>query len=636
MNNKEVYINGKLIDLDEENNPIQIVYSINDLAELKDRQAYSTNTFKAPLTRNNLAICGYPTDVNIVGDTPYRKNAGKVVQGGIEILTNGTALIKRAADSLEIQVLSGLIGFFDMLGDRKISDIDLSDLDHVWNRTTAAASQLNTDGYIYPIINYGGLPADAKEADARQLRPAIFRKTLIERIISEAGYTAEGNYQTYPKYMNSVIPFTLDTFKHGKAYIDILNTYKTSARSTVTQYIDRNILEQTIVLQDDATTDPQNQWDGSTFTAGIAMRVNVSFKYSILQFDDRPGGSTPETYMYIQVNNGAGWFNVAENLTTCTEELENEEFLDQSITAVVDIALGGQIRIRDLQQPATNRMRSEVYAGAQIKIEPVAQDVIYGSEIQMSATLPEVSQKDFFKDFLQNFGLTVIPDNYNKHLKLINMEEVYANKPDAIDITDKLINGTDDVTFTVGDYGINNFGVYKSDDAVPDGLGDGVMVFDNLTLKETVTLFTSIFAASTSSVFGFGIEAANITKIENPAVSTDFKIKTQPRILLNRTINSSQFRIHDGVGTSYVDTISTPLFAGLDYQTLFDENYPEIFRMLRRPYAVTKQALLKETDIAAIDWTVPLYDKRTASYYYCNEIKYIQNDRSTISLILMP
>jgi hypothetical protein len=56
---KELYINGVLCDLNEKDNPITLTYQVNDLAELKDRQAYSTNNFKLPPTQNNRRICGF-------------------------------------------------------------------------------------------------------------------------------------------------------------------------------------------------------------------------------------------------------------------------------------------------------------------------------------------------------------------------------------------------------------------------------------------------------------------------------------------------------------------------------------------------------------------------------------------------
>lgn len=629
MNNKEVYINDILCDLDEANNPIQLVYSINDLGELKDRQAYSTNSFKLPLTQNNLVACGFPNNANIIQEPAYRKNPAKIVQGGIEVLPNGIALINRTSKDIEVQILSGLIGFFDQLGDKNIRDLDLSNYDHIWNLSTVANSQFREDGYIYPVIDYGALSELDRRADVRTLRPATFRKTIIEAIIREAGYTASGSYTSYDKYNKSLLPFTNDLLTHGADYSEFLAGYSMSARKTVAESFYPEVTNRTIVFQDDAATDPKNLWNsGERYTAPFNMKVKINVLYTITQIKVPISNPPHNVRVIVQRSNngGASWSDIADSPTTNTGSGQ-QTFADQPIDAEVDLVAGDYVRV--ILVKAVNRVSCTINAGASISITPVVEDSTYGSEIQLAATLPDISQKNFFKDFLQNFGLIVIPDNYKKELLLINMEDVYANKPIADDITDRLIDAPDNVTYSLTGYGINNHGKYKEDDNVIDGLGDGVMVFDNLTLNDNVTLFTSVFAATESAIKLGGLNVSRINK------GADFKTKTQPRILLNSLVNTS-FQFYDGSGSQNVPTISLPLFAGLDYQTLFNENYPEILRMLNRPFVVTKPILFKETDIANIDWTIPVYDGKSASYYYKNQITYMQGDVSTISLIKLP
>lgn len=634
--NKEVYINGQLVDLDERNNPIQLTYAVNDLAELKDRQAYSTNTFKLPITARNLEICGFPNDANFIQAQPYRKNTAKIVQGGIEIITNGIAIITKANKAIEVQILSGLVGFFDLLEDKSIRDLDLSEWDHFWNLNTVIASQYNDVGYVYSIIDYGGLDDVQKRVDARQLRPATFRKTIIEKIIAEAGYTATGSYKQLDKYQKAIIPFTNDKFEHGQSFIDAASDISASARKNVPQQLANDFRDFVISFEDDSTTDPGNRWNGTEYTAPDVVKIHVTFKYALDIRDQYKGGSVPSLTFRIQVYKGGQWVNTDfSNQNMAVGEFETYTYPDQEIVGDVDLNPGDKIRIIARSEPAEDRVLGVVHAGATIKLEYVAGDVIYGQKVQLAASLPDISQKDFFKDFLQNFGLIVIPDNYRKTLLLINMSDVYANKPIAQDITDRLIQSNDNITYSLSGYGIENKGKYKSDDAVPDGLGDGSMILDNQTLNQSVDLFTSKFAASSKSVKMGGIAVTEIKKIADPTKSTDFTVKTEPRILYHKRLNT-QLEIFDATGSQLVNLISLPVFDGLDYNTLFEENYAEIKRMLYRPFIVVKDILLSETDIAEIDWRIPVYDKRSASYYYKNQISYIQGDVSSISLIKLP
>lgn len=636
MNNKEVYINDRLVDLDEANSPIRLTYAINDLGELKDRQAYSTNSFKLPLTQNNLDICGYPNNPEIIGIQPYRKNTAKIVQGGIEVLVNGVALITNSSDSINVQILSGLKGFFDALGEKKLKELDLSAYDHTWDLETVAASQENTEGYVYSVIDYGGLGIIDRDADARELRPATFRKTIIEQLAIDAGYSINGSYSVYSKYVNSIIAFSNDKFEHGGEFIEDLNTYLTSAKNTLPIFFPSNVLDHVITLNDSAATDAYGQWSGTVFTSARVMKASVKFQYGISQIDIYSGGSAPYTAMFIQKLIGGVWTEIGRNETHQTvSEFVQQDFPNQEINVTVDLLVGDKIRILDRQQPSTDRMYSGIFAGSKLTVTPIAEDVVYGSEVQLAATLPDISQKNFFKDFLQQFGLIVIPDNYTKSLLLINMEDVYSNKQNAYDISDKLFNSVDDVNFALDNYGVRNIAKYKNDPNVDSSLGQGLMILDNQTLENEVTIIESVFAASQSVIKMGGVNVVQIKKIEDPLTSKEFKIKTEPRILINSWLNTS-FTFYDNLNSVIVGVISLPTFNGLGYDRLLLENYEEIQRMLYRPYLVTKEILLSEADIANIDWTIPVYDKKTASYYYKNQITYQQGALSTISLIRMP
>jgi len=635
MNNKEVYINDRLVDLDEVKSPIRLTYAINDLAELKDRQAYSTNSFKLPLTQNNLDICGYPNNPEIVGLQPYRKNTAKIVQGGVEVLVNGIAIITSSGDSISVQILSGLKGFFDTLGEKKLKDLDLSEWDHIWNLETVWQSQLNTEGFVYSVIDYGGLSTSERIADPRQLRPATFRHTIISQMASDAGYTITGNILADTKHLNSLVAFANEKFEHSQAFIDEPNTYSSSARSINAQQMLNDFRDGVLFFTDYATTDPGGNWDGDEYHAPTTVKVNVKLSYSIRIRDQYKGGATPSVAIRLEKFNGSTWDIFAANIHSAVGEFTDYDYIDQVLENDIELLSGQKIRVVWHSEPATDRVYGELFAGAVIDIKYAPVEVLYGQEVQLAATLPNITQKNFFKDFLQQFGLIIIPDNYNKSLLLINMEEVYNNKPNAFDISDKLFNSADDVSFSLDNYGVRNLAKYKDDDNVVDGIGDGVFFLDNQTLDDEVTIIESIFAPSQSVFKMGGLSVTEIKKIEDAEVSTEFKIKTQPRILLN-TILNTDFVFFDNVAGQAVTQISLPAFNGLEYEFLLRENYAEIIKMLYHPYLVTKQILLSEIDIANIDWTIPVYDKKTASYYYKNQITYQQGSLSTISLIRMP
>ncbi|HEY0056812.1 MAG TPA: hypothetical protein VGB63_15785 [Pedobacter sp.] len=92
-------------------------------------------------------------------------------------------------------------------------------------------------------------------------------------------------------------------------------------------------------------------------------------------------------------------------------------------------------------------------------------------------------------------------------------------------------------------------------------------------LKEDVTLFTSLFAASKSVTRLGTVTLAQVRKIEDPIKSHEFTIKTEPRILMNDTLNVI-ISISDGTGSnSIVSTISIPYFKKAGKKGLVMMNY---------------------------------------------------------------
>lgn len=632
---KEVYINDILLDLSEKDNPIALSYQVNDLGELKDRQAFTSNNFKVPITQNNRKACGYPDDGAIISVEPYRKNRARIVQDGIEIISNGIAIITGTSNSIEIQVLSGIIDFFSLLDGKSIRDLDFSDLEHVWNRVTVRASQANTSGYVYPIIDYGNLPLTGKTIDARYLRPAVFRHTIIEKIISGTGYEIEGLILKDPIYLRGLLPFSLDKFEHGKSFN--INSFRASAKTNQFITYNNNTRDHVISFPDDATTDPSGLWNGTEYTSAVTAKVKVSLKYTIDVRDTFKGGSQPQVSIYVQKLISGVWNAIAENEHYPQGEFQTQTLVDQKLDLELDMKPGDKIRVLLRYEPSTDRMLAAIYSGATINIDPVQQDVIFGQSVQLEATLPDISQKDFFKEFLQNFGLIVLPISGNK-IKLTSLSEVYSNIPNAKDWTEKFTDDTIQYDYDFGDYGINNYGKYKQDENVPIGLGDGLMIFDNQTLKQEVDIFTSKFSA-TESVFRLdGVQVSRINKISNPVESLDFSVKTQPRILLDNKASIGFATIGDPTGSNGNNLpLSIPLFSGISYQDLFNKYYYELQRMLYRPLVIERNILLNAIDIYELDFTKPIFDKKTGSYYYLNSIKnYIAGEVCNCILVKMP
>jgi hypothetical protein len=241
MTTLQLYLNNQLVDLSDDN-PMALTFQINNLAEVKNQQGNTSNQFKLPLTQRNRRILGFPDEIAFTDDKPYQQYPAKIIQDGLEIIPYGVAELNGIdQDTAAITVLSGNVDFFDAI-DGKIYDMgDSTNLitqngqnlvwqpyDHLWTVQNAVKSQTNTDGWIWPVVDYGNLvynPSGQCEVNVRYLRPGFFIKTAIDMMLATTGYKATGSLIDDPLYPLLIAQFSNSSFEHGTDYQNDPNLY---------------------------------------------------------------------------------------------------------------------------------------------------------------------------------------------------------------------------------------------------------------------------------------------------------------------------------------------------------------------------------------------------------------------------
>lgn len=203
---EELYINGIKIDLKE--NTIAQTKQINDLGDLKDRQANYSNNIKIPMTPDNMLTFEL---LGITGSTtrkPYEANNIKYVVDGIELIVNGRGTIKSTDSYYNLVIYDGNIEMVDLLGDATLSDLDFTAYNHNLSRSLWLSSQNNTSGYIYPYGNYngkvGGDPISGGVIYIDLQLVCFYVHTLFDMIFAQKGYTITGDIFTDSDYKSRV------------------------------------------------------------------------------------------------------------------------------------------------------------------------------------------------------------------------------------------------------------------------------------------------------------------------------------------------------------------------------------------------------------------------------------------------
>ena len=153
-------------------------------------------------------------DVNIDLQTfnPNLKTSYQIIQDGITAI-DGYCQLKAISNvdgliNYEIQATGKIGDLFEKIRDKYLTDLDLSSLDHTWNRTNIQDSWVATigQGYVYPMIDLGGRTSYGTWA-LEDFKPSIYVKQYIDTILAEAGFTYDSTFFNSDLFKRLIVPY---------------------------------------------------------------------------------------------------------------------------------------------------------------------------------------------------------------------------------------------------------------------------------------------------------------------------------------------------------------------------------------------------------------------------------------------
>jgi hypothetical protein len=660
----QLYINNQLANLADDS-PIALTFQINNLAEVKNQQGNTSNQFKLPLTQRNRQILGFPDDVAFTTGQPYDNYEAKIIQDGLEIVPNGIAVLNGIEEgSASMTVLSGNVDFFDTL-DAKICDMGdsstaigkqklLSIYGHKWDIDTVVSSQKNTGGYIWPVVDYGTIDYPSTTGtdmvDIRQMRPGFFLKTMVDLMARQAGYRINPNsfLLKQPLYDKLIVQFANDDFSHGADYQNTDDNLGMTVQNGLTYVHNNDVYEEemhfsTIVL------DNARCFKNNGYVANSNVDITATFTYSLTLAGRLRGNNPAKAHVYFMVGDlelGRITHDLTDNATLVTSYhslkapfnmagyFGKKTFDNQKLTVDAQLVPGDRLRlVFEVNDRAAADLYCEIAANATFKVETKRQQVLLGHQVQCERIFPDISLKDLLKDTLQRFGIICQTDSATRTVTFASFKDIVANIPIAKNWTGKCLNQGKAINFQLGGYAQINYMKYKEDEAIlPKNFGNAQINVRDKTLPGTADLFESQFAATLTRPY-IGGTIAQISKVDRSTDDTEvaFSISTQPRILINHTLNllerNKQVTFTDGTATRVVnDAISTPYFAraddneSLDWEYLRKAYYPELEKILQQTKKMVRYFMLNPRDILELDLLIPIYLEQDSTYYYINKI----------------
>lgn len=685
MNQLQLYIDDQLVDFNDDS-PIALTFQINNLAEVQNQQGNTSNQFKLPLTQRNRQILGFPDDIAFTTNAPYTQYPARLLQDGLEIIPYGVAeLTNIEQDNANITVLSGNVDFFDAI-DGKLYDMGDStsqwtnygknmvwqSYDHTWNVQNAATSQTKTEGWIYPVIDYGYINGQdlTSPIDVHNLRPGFFIKSAIDLLLQSAGYKGKGTLLDDPLYPLLICQFSNGSWDHGTDYQNQPDVSGLIASKQTTEPLlhpDPNHGADGLFAWDTILSDPSKQFSGTLFTSQKTNAVKVTLTFPHVKLNGRitpaddpsslevyiyyrdPGfpaiSDTPLTSVSFAYNGGEqgpgnpnGW--VRDHGTKGSSITGHQDMYNTVVSCETTLPANGGIFIGYAFKGLTPSY-AIIYPGVELAIESQNTTVQFGQTVQCERIFPDISQKDLLKDTLQRFGIICQTDNATRTVSFNSLRDIVNNIPVAKDWTGKCINQGKQISFKLGNYAQVNYMKYKEDDNVlPKDFANAQININDTTLPATTDLFESQFAPTLNRPFFIG-QIAQIKMIDNTSDSNDFTIGVSPRILVDQKTNlppGKKVTFTDGTTQIEVnDQISTPYFYKPegDYNLCFcdmpgtanatmpglkSKYYPELQKVLTQTKKVIRYFLLTPRDILELDLLVPVYLQQDNAYYYVNKI----------------
>lgn len=556
---------------------IALDFTINDIADIEMKSGIKSNKFKVPFSQNNLKRLEWSNNVTSSTLKPYRIANASYEQNGVQIIPRANAIIEDCEDGFNVTVYDGNAKLFQAIGDKKLSDLDLSDLDHDWTLTNIVASRTNVDGYIYPIIDWGALTTVGNTIHTWMMMPCLFVHTLITRIFQEAGFAKSGSFLESDFYKRLIIDCTFENgLKYGEDFVnerlfktfvgagsppntgsatlvyDSGYTFKTRGGDTIDpipfnneDFDNGNNFDDTLceaVIQKSGkyifsgritigniVVTPPSDWSGGPFEQGfttttIEMKLNGS---TIQSWVDTNGTFGPtgdidilsiERYFY----NGD---EIKFVLTIFFEfNWQNHQFY-QFTPAVNDAYIDYEIMDTSFIQ---NYFSDE--------IKP-------GGYLILSELIGSMKQIDLLKSVANMCGIILQTNKFSNNVEWHQFQEVSDNIPNAKDWSSKIdAKSKPTIEYRLSNYARKNFFKYKEDDNVIVE-STGTLTVDDETLQPETTIVQLPFGATDMVTRLTDLSVPFIDRytstlnetVANPTFGTWTKKQKQRILLLDRS-----------------------------------------------------------------------------------------------------
>jgi hypothetical protein len=638
----KVYAGNTLLDFD---GVLTITKQAFDLTAPGTTRLNYTNRIVVPPTAVNLEALGFPSDISSASLIPYTQILGRVVMNGLEVIPKAIIYIGSwDANGITLNIYQQVITFWDIIDKKLLTDISgvgINTKRQIFDGTLANT----TSGIVTPVIDYGDFVAGSVgggfpyKMQTSAWLPSFYYHTILEKIIADAGYQISGTILANTKYLNTIIPFSRPSFNYAP---DFVNNRKAAASAAGGQVIVTSALFQEVQFTKTSVQDIFGYWDGVSryfpletdpSAAGknhmqidVVARLNITVVGGTVELGFRETGGSSATYSKV-FGAGTGDYTIATNAGG----------------SVFDISITNGNYIVVYIRTTGGAPTVTINAGSSVSFTPRSYPSVGGVNwAYWTKMLPEMTQKDFMKDFAISFGQMFSEKNGVIYCK--GIDEIIADRANAKIMTGKRNTKQNDNSrqFTPLSYAqVNRFQYSNSDTVnVAADFGEGKLLIANANISADKVIYKSPFCNAATVQRGttgtndslyiayipiFSTSPGVIYTSNTPPSLPDFDNDPGIHKLLVRPVNGGgaepvvQFN-----GTNILPYklayFDDPTFSlSMRWNTFIDEYYTLFRAALQKAKLENRRYMLDDIDVTQFDPFILWFD--TDSYFIVNIIQ---------------
>lgn len=644
-------IDGKVWSLDLPLDAPAMNYQINNLAELKDRNASYSQRISLPRTTHNEQAFQLSFEVGSGSGVPYMKFPCQLFYEGALISPAGAVLniVDVSDTSIGVQILGATVDLFDTLNNTDAKDPGDGMFLLKWYTDTMGQTERYLSGpeeakvlyfWLYATLQKNpNFPPFAMEAirqvsELDKFYPHLNWYDLVTWIFDRAGYSLETDVAPVDRaemFLPCTYPVLADNPKAPR--VSGIGWIRNPTVGTTTKVIWKG--SPGVTLSDPVAGRLTIGPESGTFSWITLWDTTITFRFSWSNISAIQKSSVTVKVTHYK-NDGTNavvltrsWSSGSSGNASVDIQMEAGEHILVSGTLAIVTNPGISF---DMRFPVSITAPPVPETSPGDKPQP-------GLTYDLLASTGFKSLGDIVKAFVQLFGLTVDVNPVTKVARAYSIQEFYNRRSSSgKNWSDKLIKGKDTkLTFQLSSYAQSN--EIKLEDNKDNNVTDSYKFsIPDVNLQPTKLLFQIGFLAGlnqslydsgttnkTHTLANYPIWTVNRGRVENGEVTEttwEYNVLSKPMVVHIDKSDYMRPKVKVGHTTTQV-RLYTAYFKNLKYYV--PKYYDKlIHNILKRPKILQVQILLDSLDIQSLDLFNPIWLEEHGFWFYVSKINNFQ------------